>query len=196
MARDKFLLGATKDNEIVFGEFGITERNGYPEFTASFNTTRPFDGTDYDLEEHYEGWIEDMGKEYLYDLLVHYDCKPSDLPSEMADEVTDVRECLDCSIYPKEIKIKNEFENEELWYFKSTCGGQHDTRNEIEEIINYKGYNLLHDLWDKYHLKKVDESIISQVENLKKELYMDDEQEEEWIKQYIIRHYDELQEVY
>ena len=38
----KYLLGATKDKEIVFVELEITTWNGYSEFTASFDTVRPF----------------------------------------------------------------------------------------------------------------------------------------------------------
>ena len=49
--RNKYLLGANRDNELVFGEFEITYRNGYAEFTASFNTVRPFNGENFDLEE-------------------------------------------------------------------------------------------------------------------------------------------------
>ena len=30
----KYLLGATTDKELVFGEFKVTTRNGYPEFTV------------------------------------------------------------------------------------------------------------------------------------------------------------------
>lgn len=37
----------------------------------------------------------------------------------------------------------------------------------MEEIINLKAYNLLNELWDNYHLKKIDDEIISQVEVLK-----------------------------
>lgn len=38
----KVLLGVDRNQELVFGEFGITYRNGYPEFFASFDTVRPF----------------------------------------------------------------------------------------------------------------------------------------------------------
>ena len=110
--RKKYLLGATVDNELVFGEFEITNRNGYSEFTASFDTVRPFNGEDYDLEEYYEGWIDGMDKEYLYDLCERFDCKPSELPKELADECYDIRDAIDCSLYPEEIEV-----NGESWYF-------------------------------------------------------------------------------
>lgn len=55
--KNKFLLGATKNKELVFGEFEITTRNGFQEFSASFKAVIPFDGDNFDLEEYYEYWI-------------------------------------------------------------------------------------------------------------------------------------------
>lgn len=179
--REKFLLGATVDNELVFGKFEITNRNGYPEFTASFDTVRPFNGENFDMEYYFEEWIEGFGKEELYDMCVRFDCRPSELPKELADECYDVRDAIDCSIYPECYEV-----NGESWYFESCSGGQHDTRDEIEEIINAKAYNLLHELWDNYHLKKVDGSVIEQVNNLVDMLSGLDE--EAWIVDYIERH--------
>lgn len=60
--RREYLLGATKDREIIFGEFEIrtpkyyTKDKGYYgdglEFSASFNTVRPFKGDDIDLVQY------------------------------------------------------------------------------------------------------------------------------------------------
>ena len=41
----------------------------------------------------------------------------------------------------------------------------------------------IHELWDKYHLRKIDESIIEEVNNLQEELQSFDEQA--WITDYI-----------
>jgi hypothetical protein len=80
--RRKYLLGATTDREIVFGEFEITTRNGYPEFSASFDTVRPFDGDDYNLEEYFIDWCDCMDKATLYDMCERLYCSPQDLPKE------------------------------------------------------------------------------------------------------------------
>lgn len=184
--RNKYLLGATIYNELVFGEFEITYRNGHAEFTASFNTVRPFNGDNFDLEEYYENWIEDIDKATLYDMLYDRDCKPSELASELASECYDIRDAIDCSLYPECCEV-----NGNSWYFESASCGQHDTRDEIKEIINLDAYNLLHELWDKYHLKKVDDDVISQVEKLCEMLSEIDE--EEWIMDYIELHMDALE---
>ena len=177
--REKYLLGATVYNELVFGEFELRDRNGYKEFSASFNTVTPFNAENYDLEEYYEGWIDGLDKEYLYDLCVRFDCKPSELPSELADECYDVRDALDCSLYPEEIMVDGE-----SWCFESSSCGQHDTRKDgMEVFVNEEAYNLLHTLWDNYHLKKIDEEVIKQVENIVEML--SSVNEEEWIVNYI-----------
>ena len=178
--REKYLLGATIDKELVFGEFEVRTWNGKNTFSASFNLVKPFNGTDYDLEEYYENWIEDMPKAELYDLCLYHDCKPSELAENLANECYDVRDALDCSLYSEEYEVNGNY-----WYFESSSCGQHDTREEMEEIINPKAYNLLHELWDKYHLKEVDSEVISIVENLK--AMLSKVNEEEWIVDYIER---------
>lgn len=51
--RKKVLLGVDKNKEIVFGEYEVTYRNGFPEFAASFDTVRPFNGDDVNLEDYF-----------------------------------------------------------------------------------------------------------------------------------------------
>lgn len=196
--KEKFLLGATVDNEIVFGEFELRhpkywskEKGSYTDesvwdFSASFDTVRPFNGENFDLEEYFEDWVENFGKEELYDMCERFDCRPSELPKNLADECYDVRDAIDCSLYSECYEV-----NGESWYFESGSCGQHDTRDEMEEIINEEAYNLLHELWDNYHLKKVaDDGIVEQVEKLANMLSNVDE--EAWIIDYIERHEDEL----
>ena len=181
-----YLLGATSNNELVFGEFGITHRNGYAEFTASFDTVRPFNGENFDLEEYFEGMLDCWDKETKYDACVRADCKPSELAEVLADECEDVRDALDCSLYPKCYTVDGD-----SWYFESGSCGQHDTRDEMEEIINPEAYNMLHKLWDAYHLEEVDDEVVSQVEALKAMLA--DVDEEEWIVDYIQRHMEDYE---
>ena len=183
--RKKFLLGATVDNELVFGEFGVTNRNGYLQFTASFDTVKPFNGENIDLEEYFEGWIDGFGKAELYNMCERFDCRPSELSKELADECYDVRDAIDCSVYPECYEVDGE-----SWYFESRSGGQHDTRNEMEEIINKEAYDLLHELWDKHHLNKIDDAVVEQIGKLTNML--SDVDEEEWIVGYIERHKNEL----
>lgn len=187
----EYLLGATINNELVFGEFVLKQRTNVDKnvltFSASFNTVKPFNGEDFNLEGYYEEWIDGMEKDYLYDLCVQHDCKPSELASELADECYDVRDALDCSLYPEEVDV-----NGESWYFESSCCGQHDTRKEgMKEFVNEEAYNLLHELWDKYHLKEVEDDVVELVDKIEDMLLAVDE--ESWIADYIERHKEELE---
>lgn len=181
---DKILLGATKDNELVFAEFGITDRNGYPEFTASFDTVRPFDGDSVDLVDYWDNYIEECGAEYLRDLLGDYDCELSELAEMMADDMG-IKGTIDCSLYP-EIYTVDGID----WYFESMGCGQHDTRGEMAEYVNEDAYNMLHELWDKCHLKKVNSGIADIMEYIAHVLGLTNT--EDWITDYIHRHIDEL----
>ena len=181
--RRKYLLGATADREIVFGEVEVTTRNGYPEFTASFDCVRPFNGEDVDLTDYFANFVYDIGKEKAYDLCEQNWCSPQDLPQILADECTDPRDALDCSLYPEEMNIDDEY-----WYFESGCCGQHDTRKDgMDEYVNQEAYDLLHELWDEYHLKKVDNDVVEKVNQLVDMLEKVDE--EEWIEDYIRRNF-------
>ena len=177
--KKKYLLGATLDHEIVFGEMEVTNRNGYPEFTASFDTVRPFNGNDIDLTDYFEDCIDAYGKEWAYDACERYNCSPQDLPRELAAECNDPRDAIDCSLYPEEMEIDGEY-----WYFESGCCGQHDTRGTMEVYTNKEAYNRLHDLWDNYHLQKVDDAIIAEVNAVMEMLKAVDD--EAWIKNYIL----------
>ena len=177
----KYLLGATKDNEIVFTEFGITKLNGYPEFTACFDTVRPF--TADSLEEpidYYEQLLQDCYSDAdKYKMCERYDCSPSELAENMADDNgTDPMDMRDCSFYPVCLNVDGT-----EWYFESASGGQHDTRNEMEIYTDKDAYDQIHLLWDKYHLKAVDKIIIEYVAILQNALSNIDT--EKWISNYI-----------
>ena len=181
----KVLLGATKDKEIVFGNFEITHRNGYAEFTASFDVVRPFKERDVNLESYFEDYADPrtMGAEWVLDRCNEYDCSPKDLPRHLADECDDVRDALDCSLFPECYEIEDEYGRKENWYFESGSCGQHDTRDEMEMYVDKKAYDTLYSLWELYHLSSVNE------QNCKKKL---DEvisalnvDWEDWITEYI-----------
>lgn len=193
--RRKYLLGANTDREIVFAEFEANhpnywskEKGDYTDesvrhFSASFDTVRPFKGSDYDLEEYFEGWMDGLDKAYLYDLCERHWCSPQDLPNKLADECYDVRDALDCSLYPEEMCIEDEY-----WYFESSSCGQHDTREEgMDEYVNKEAYDILHELWDKYHLKPIDDEGIKQMERVVE--LLEEVDEEEWIADYIERNF-------
>jgi hypothetical protein len=177
--REKYLLGVNNNNELVFGEFEVTHRNGYAQFSASFSTVRPFNGDDYDLTEYYESYIWGEDKATLYDLCENFDCRPSELAEYLADDCYDIRDALDCSLYPECYEVDGN-----NYYFESCSCGQHDTREDgMKVYVNKEAYDILHDLWDNYHLKEVDDTIISKVEKLKE--ILSETPEEAWIVDYI-----------
>lgn len=193
--RRKYLLGATVDREIVFGElelkhprFWNKEKGNLTdedvlEFSASFDTVRPFNGEDVDLTDYFENFVDAIGKESAYDLCERNGCSPQDLPKILADECTDPRDALDCSLYPEEMNIDDEY-----WYFESSSGGQHDTRKDgMDEYVNQEAYDLLHELWDAYHLKAVGNDVVDKVNKLIDML--EEVDEEAWIEDYIRRNF-------
>lgn len=56
-------------------------------------------------------------------------------------------------------------------------------KKKMKEYTNYEAYNLLNELWDNYHLKKVSEGVIKQVEKLVDMLSSINE--EQWIINFI-----------
>lgn len=184
---NNYLIGATKNHEIVFANFGIRQcgnGNEQPRFSASFDTVMPFDADTFDFTSYCDMFVSEMDKDCLWEECDAYDCKPSELARRMAN-CCDVMEIIDCSIYPECYDIDGHD-----WYFESVGCGQHDTRNDIEEITHIDAYNKLHELWDNYHLKPVDDSIAKQVERLATSFAKIDEVE--WITDYIKRHIDEF----
>jgi hypothetical protein len=55
----------------------------------------------------------------------------------------------------------------------------------MDEYVNEEAYNLLHELWDKYHLKPIDEEGIQQMQKVVE--LLEEVNEEEWIEDYIRR---------
>jgi hypothetical protein len=178
---NKFLIGATKNHELVFANFGVRQYgNEQPKFSASFDTVMPFKADERDLADY----VADHDTGWLWEMCDEYNCKPSELANAMLKNY-DVMEIIDCSLYPEYYDIDGHD-----WYFESVGCGQHDTRDEMEEIINIDAYNKLHELWDNYHLKTVDDSVVEQVEKLAESFA--EVNEEEWITDYIKRHIEEL----
>lgn len=186
MKEFKVLLGATKDGEIVFGEFGIRTFNGLSDFSASFDTVRPF--TEEELESpesYYENLLESCYDEASkYEMCERFDCKPSELAEIlMGEEGSEPQNLRDCSLYTNIIEV-----NGTDYYFESGCCGQHDTRKEMEHYVNKEAYDVLHELWDSFHLKNVENrSDFKEKYNRLLDLLKDqtEQSEEQWIADYI-----------
>ena len=182
--RHTFLLGTTEDNEIAFGEFEIRDRNGHREFSASFNTVKPFDGQDFDLEDYVDDSYSrgNLGDSAYLDLLETYDCSPSELTENViSDYGQDPREYLDCSVYPEWYSINNHD-----WYFETIGCGQQDLRNKMNLYTNEEAVKKLFELWDLYHLGPVSANTETEIENLVEQFSKIDEIA--WITNFIKEH--------
>lgn len=158
--RKNFLLGVNKEeNKIYFGEIEITTRNGYKEFTASFDVGEAFDIDDIDLQEQCQDLWDCYDAKQKLDLLYDGDRTREDVFEDWT-RYSDYKEFKDCSCTDYETKLNNG----QTINFESICGGQHDIREDKEEYSNIiftdkKAVDLILELWDKYHLKNIEKNL-------------------------------------
>lgn len=169
----------------MFGGFTITNLNEHAKFSASFNVAHPFRGSSIDAAEIWEDRLYDYDNDWKYQRCEEFDCAPSELAVNLANEYNDVMELIDCSLYDEVYTIYNDD-----WYFESIDCGQCDTSDEMLEYVNKDAYDELIDLWNNYHFKTVDDSIIEKTKQIDSKL--SDVDEEEWITDFIKRHINEL----
>ena len=149
--RKKFLIGINENKEIIFGEVEITTRNGYKEFTASFESVVPFENEESNGVEYYESLLEDCySAEDKYNLCERYDCKPSELAETMAEEegVETLADERDCSLYSNRIYV-----NGTEYAFESCSCGQYDflENSDIVQYTNEKAVKKIYDFWKEKH---------------------------------------------
>lgn len=151
----KFLLGVN-ENTILIGEIEITTRNGYKEFTASFDKGEAFNIDDVDFTAEYESLWECYDAEGKLDLLYDGGRTREDVFNDWT-RYSDYHEFIDCSCTDIEIETKNG----ELINFETTSCGQHDERDESNfdnfKYTNKRAFELIMYLWDNYHLKEITE---------------------------------------
>lgn len=158
--RKNFLLGINKEeNKIYFGELEVTTRNGYKEFTASFDVGEAFDIEEIDLQEECESLWECYDTEQKLDLLYDGDRTREDVFDEWT-RYSDYKEFIDCSCTDFETTLNNG----QTINFETTNGGQYDIRENEEEYNNIiftdkKAVELILELWDKYHLKNIENDL-------------------------------------
>lgn len=157
----RVLLGFTNDNEIAFADVSI--KRDY--FSVCFDTSYPKAINESDIKQRIEGYIECMDKEWILDKLESYDCKPSQLAEFIYRDSYDVIEdFFDNSYYTESFQIDG-IEND--IYFLASAGGQHDTREVgMKWCVNTELYNAIHEMWDKYHLKNLNDVPTNEIDEL------------------------------
>ena len=176
----QYLLGATKNHEIVFAEFGVRRYgDGRQSFSASFAVVSPLNGNKFDVNSYISDQFEDMSAADKYYMCERFDCAPNEVVSHWAGSCNDLRDVLDCSLYPEWFCIDGED-----WYFESGACGQCDPRQYgMERYINKKAFDDLMELWDQYHLREISDDGMMKMHAVREALASIDE--EQWITNYI-----------
>lgn len=196
---DAVLLGFTENNEIVFADIIMrksTQDDDRYTFTVSFDVARPFNYDKLDKVEYWREYMSCFEDSTMLDMLKEYDCKYSELPEYIAD-TTDVCEVIDIYTDVDSIYIDGD-----EWCLELMACGQHDTRGEMAEIIDMSAYAEIHELWDLYHLKSIDERTALEVAKRRDEALnrlwsaMDGHSVEDTVKEYIMRNIDKLDSSY
>lgn len=166
----KTILIGVKNNTIITTNLEITERNGYPEFTASFNIGEAFniDCIDEDYRwDYYETlWSDCYDEKSKRDLLDDGNRTKQDVFKQWdADQYDGYHEIKDCSCTDYEITNNNITIN-----FETIGCGQHDIREDADfqnmRFTDEKLFNNIMYYWDHYHLKKVNNEQIEEIKKL------------------------------
>ena len=180
MANYEYLIGADKWNNVVYANIDVREWNNKRTFSASFYSYEPFNVDEFDFEEHYEMWCDGMDKETLYDCCCDYDCAPSELAYNLANDACDVHEVVDTN--GEEVEVDGEW-----WAFQLLGCGQHDTSGQMVEFVNEEAYNMIMALWKSHHLDEATDEVMEQVRKI--DTLLGDVDEDAWLTNYIERVY-------
>ena len=160
--KTKLLIATTERKELVFANIETNRKY----FSICFDEVYAIEVSSEYLKERLENNLECYDKESLFELCETYDCSPSELADKMYINLT-VEEIIDISLFPDEFRVNGV---DDSIYFESNGCGQHDTRG-FSTPINEHIYNMIHDAWDAWHLKSLEEinpeklnSFIEQIE--------------------------------
>lgn len=194
--RKKFLIGFTKDYNIIVAELELRDQNFENELSCSFDESSIINANETVYNEDYiYDYIDSMlggyDAEYRLELCERYDCSPQNLCDKMTEiylnNPEEMKDLIDCSCYSKEISI-----NDVDYIFRADAYGQHDTRDNLLYAIDNDLYNDIHYLWDNYHLKQLDEKNLELYDSIIERASKIDEEEE--IKKFIEEYKEEIDE--
>ena len=171
--RKTILLGVNNDT-IYTGEFEVTTRNGYKEFTASFNVGCAFNVNNIDdgAENYFEDLWNNSDDERKLEML-----EDGDITREEAKRIfindtyyySGYRVFIDCSCTDYEVDINGDTIN-----FETVACGQVDIREEPDfkgtVFTNKEAIFKLLEFWDNFHLKEITEAQEEEINNLLNEL--------------------------
>lgn len=118
--RGTYLLGANEENDLVFADIWTrTIGQDDNQINISLNVVKPFNEKQFDIKYEVEDLMDSLAEDEKYRLCKCFDCAPSKLVDNyIAENGTDPRDYLDCSLYPECYEI-----NQDFWYFESVVFG-------------------------------------------------------------------------
>lgn len=177
----EILLGATDNNELVFAE--VSNMYG---FTVSFNVVSPLEVTNELIETRMENQLDCLSREELFDICERYDCRPSEILENVVDDVYNVEDVLDISLYPESYRVEG---IEDDVYFESGACGQ--CGEYVEKVTKYCfGYPIIDHIltnWRLHHLEKLDEEVSNEIFNFIDLIVGEDywKKETEWVQNWL-----------
>lgn len=166
------LLGVN-GSQIYTGDFEVTTRNGYKEFTASFNIGWAFDVDNIDdsAEDYFEELWNNSDDERKLEMLQDGDINREDAKENFINNVYDYRDIIDCSCTDYEV---DDMTNGDTINFETVACGQVDIREEPDfkniAFTDKETVMKLLKLWDSFHLKEIPEAQEKELNNLLNEL--------------------------
>lgn len=120
--RGTYLLGANEENDLVFADIWTrTIGQDDNKIDIGLNVVSPINEKQFDIKYEVEDLMDTLAEDEKYRLCESFDCAPSQLVnSYIAENGTDPRDYLDCSLYPECYEI-----NQDFWYFKNESFGLH-----------------------------------------------------------------------
>ena len=163
--RKKFLLGVMND-KIIIGEFEVRDWNGYNEFSASFDVGEAFniDLSEDEIKDYWNEYFNCISDSEKLDILQDGERTKQDWLDEMVSNsyYSDIK---DCSCTDLELEYSGSTIN-----FETISCGQHDCRKdeEFKDMVftNKEAFDKLMNLWDKYHLSKIDQDGLKEIEEI------------------------------
>lgn len=153
--RGTYLLGATEDNDLVFAKiWTCTIGQGDNQISISFDVVKPINESQFDVEYYVQDLMDSLAEDEKYRLCESFDCAPSQLVnSYIAENGTDPRDYLDCSLYPECYEI-----NQDFWYFESEGRGQLNgfLSYITHPVFDKKSITLIYKIHKECQLKQLD----------------------------------------
>ena len=184
--RGTYLLGATDDNDLVFAKIWTrTIGQGDNQISISFDVVKPINESQFDVEYYVQDLMDSLAEDEKYRLCESFDCAPSQLVnSYIAENGTDPRDYLDCSLYPECYEI-----NQDFWYFESEgCEQLNGFLSYITHpVFNKESITLIYKIHKECQLKQLDKDVFDLFcdELDKFRAKYNDFDEEKWITSYI-----------